>query len=130
MLRVALVAVIRPPGWMLIITRPSPDLFGLIEATSNCGSGSPTGGWASQTPPANGSARTPAEVMAPSATGAMSTPADIIIRDVRFQPVSVRADRPPTIRSIRFVRFELATPATQATGEETLARQASMMLSA
>src|SRR6185436_7415492 len=34
---VTFVAVNRPPGCIPIMTRPSPDLFGLIDATSNCG---------------------------------------------------------------------------------------------
>ena len=33
-----LVAMKRP-GWFCIITRPSPELFGLIDATSNAGAG-------------------------------------------------------------------------------------------
>src|SRR5437867_1587604 len=36
MRRVTLFAVKRP-GWLPSITRPSPELFGLIEATSNAG---------------------------------------------------------------------------------------------
>src|SRR5712691_10096294 len=41
---VTLAAVKRPPGDMPIMTRPSPDLFGLIDATSNCGSLPDAGG--------------------------------------------------------------------------------------
>src|SRR5688500_48021 len=35
MRRGTLVAFSRPPGWMPIITRPSPVLFGFTDATSN-----------------------------------------------------------------------------------------------
>src|SRR5437667_184040 len=34
---VMFVAVNRPPGCIAIMTRPSPDLFGLIDATSKAG---------------------------------------------------------------------------------------------
>src|SRR4051812_39053538 len=40
---VTFVAVKRP-GWFPSITRPSPELFGLIEATSNAGAGGATCG--------------------------------------------------------------------------------------
>src|SRR5262245_25205711 len=33
------------PGWFCIMTRPSPELFGLIEATSNAGSAAAGAAW-------------------------------------------------------------------------------------
>src|SRR6266850_1463179 len=36
-MRSVIFVALKRPGWFCIITRPSPELFGLIEATSNAG---------------------------------------------------------------------------------------------
>src|SRR5437867_2657674 len=98
---VTLVAVKRP-GWLPSITRPSPELFGLIEATSNAGAGGVACALkrgAFSAPTTQGAARAPrAAVVFRSALHDCGPSVEtLIIVTLEIGPRIIRLDAPPAV---------------------------------
>src|SRR5580704_13486430 len=107
----ALVAL-NPLGLNINMTLGSPDLFGLIEATSN------TGNFVVVLAACD-SARVGVACRNPNRIGAATETSPAAMSNgflVKFTPL---ATRPVMMRTIRFLRSAPVTPETQANGEAT-----------
>src|SRR5262249_26942001 len=119
MRRGTFVAVNRPPGCIPIIMRPSPDLFGLTDATSNEGAAV-----------AFGCVCCPGALKAPTVTGAAMEMSATPVRRSLVQMQGLTAAPSRMICSIRLFRSEPETPATQANDDRLENLQTFKMLRA
>src|ERR1700722_1454385 len=112
-----------PLGVNIKLTLGSPDLFGLIEATSNAGN-------LVLVLPACDSARVGVAFSNPNRMGAATAINPAALSNSFLLRSKLLATRSVMIRRIRFLRSAPVTPETQASGEATQNSQVFKMLSA